>query len=366
LFLCARPLQVRWNPLLNNNFSDYLRAFQNQIITESLAPPEESSAASSDWLDLAAQGIVSFFQSLGRQLRQMGNGLNPPSSAEAAAMGTGGVLFGCAARRPFEANSPVVAAPPVSIPNPPRSAETRSEPVSPLLRPLQPGISMAELERTFEMEQTTRTAQIILVRLDLSRVTLGLREIPDQEFSNIRQAQDIDVAINGGFFELNLSPSGLMISEGRSISPLGPRGGSGVLVVENGRARLVSSDAFDPSASHPNFAIQCGPRLIEIDGSNGIRSSAVRVARRTALCIRDGGRTLDWVVAYQRDDRLGPSLYTLATWLHEGLLPGERGCDAALNLDGGPSTGIYVRGAQEANLEPGSIVIWALTAHSRP
>jgi hypothetical protein len=84
--------------------------------------------------------------------------------------------------------------------------------------------------------------------------------------------------------------------------------------------------------------------LIEPDGSIGIRSDDGQRAARTAACIRNAGQELDLVVVTSKDQLGGgPSLLQLARWLGEPLAPGESsGCDAALNLDGGPSTGIVI------------------------
>ena len=61
-------------------------------------------------------------------------------------------------------------------------------------------------------------------------------------------------------------------------------------------------------------------------------------AERTALCIRDEGRTVDVVIAEPADGTRGPSLYALGQFLAE-----KHRCDDALNLDGGPSTGVAYR-----------------------
>ena len=57
----------------------------------------------------------------------------------------------------------------------------------------------------------------------------------------------------------------------------------------------------------------------------------------------------------------GPGLLQLARWLSEPLAPGEAsGCEAALNLDGGPSTGFIVRGPPALFREPLGPVPFAL------
>ena len=79
-----------------------------------------------------------------------------------------------------------------------------------------------------------------------------------------------------------------------------------------------------------------------------IRSDDGNRADRTALCLRDGGRTLDVVVARTNDaaGRDGPTLYRFARAL------ARRGCQQALNLDGGPSTGVAWRDGEQVRFLP--------------
>lgn len=227
-----------------------------------------------------------------------------------------------------------------------------------------PGIAIAELERAYDFD---RFAKIVVVRLELTAVSLGLRALEEHRFRPLFDASEIDVAVNAGFFEPDFTPSGLMIESAHVLSPANARGGSGVLVIRGGAARLVPYDsvADDSTIGQADLALQCGPRLIEADGTLGIAREASQRAARTAVCIRDRGRTIDLVVAHRKDGAGGPGLFTLATWLRDGILPGESGCESALNLDGGPSTAITVRGSDTARRLPPGPVVWALTATSR-
>jgi hypothetical protein len=75
----------------------------------------------------------------------------------------------------------------------------------------------------------------------------------------------------------------------------------------------------------------------------------IRTADRTALCIRDAGRTLDVYVARSGHPRAngGPTLGLFARALQRA------GCEQALNLDGGSSTGAAWReGRRRVALPP--------------
>jgi hypothetical protein len=133
------------------------------------------------------------------------------------------------------------------------------------------------------------------------------------------------------------------------------------LLVADGRARLASSEKL-PSTEGIELAVQCGPRLIEPGGAIGIYHDDGKRAARTAACIREEGRELDLVLAWTRNsDRDGPGLLELARWLAAPIAQGDRsGCESALNLDGGPSTGVYFRDFPDRLRKPFGPVPWAL------
>lgn len=141
------------------------------------------------------------------------------------------------------------------------------------------------------------------------------------------------VAVNGGFFDPQNRAQGLVVSGGRELAAFDPTLSGGVLTVEAGQGKLWASEEYDPKA-RPAFAVQCRPRLV-VGGAVNVRSSDGRHAERTALCLRRGGRELVAMVATGTHG--GPSLRALA--LHAA----RAGCEEALNLDGGPSTGVAWR-----------------------
>jgi uncharacterized protein YigE (DUF2233 family) len=204
--------------------------------------------------------------------------------------------------------------------------------------------------------------QWIVVRLDLARVTPVALPAPGESLLAAAADPHLVFAVDAGFFDEAHRPAGALINRGRDIGLANPRGGSGILVIRERRADLF--DAAAPLARAPliDLAVQCGPRLVERDGSAGIyRDDGQRYAR-TAACIRDGGRTLDIVVTWSTADPLrGPGLYAFSRMLVAREPAGEAaGCERALNLDGGPSTGVYVRGAPEATHAPLGPVPWLI------
>ena len=103
----------------------------------------------------------------------------------------------------------------------------------------------------------------------------------------------------------------------------------GVLEVTGAEAAVLETESYD-AARAPELAVQCRPRLV-VGGKANVRRDDGKRAERTAVCLRDRGRTLAFVIA--KDAERGPSLYALGRYLE------AKGCSDALSLDGGPSTG---------------------------
>lgn len=214
------------------------------------------------------------------------------------------------------------------------------------------------------------------VRVDVARAAIAVERCANDSITTQWQRDSSALAIfNGAYFEPDYRPSGLVLSGGVTAAPVGPRGGSGILRVASGRVDVVPIDArggatFTPAAD-VSMALQCGPRVIEAGGVPGIYRHDGRYAARTVACVRDHGATLDLIAAWDvDDDRRGPELHDLATLLASpSPLGGDGPCETALNLDGGPSTGVYVRArAQSAGVEhaPVGPTPWALVVRPRP
>ena len=153
-----------------------------------------------------------------------------------------------------------------------------------------------------------------------------------------------ELVVNGGFFDPDGKPVGLAMSDGVILSRLGKNLSGGVLTSDGETASLFPTEGFElPDGGR--FAVQCRPRLV-VDRAANVKSDDKKRAERTALCTRDSGKVVDVVVVRGSDDgeSPGPSLFALAAHLV------ERGCESALNLDGGPSTGAAWKEGEEVKL----------------
>lgn len=211
--------------------------------------------------------------------------------------------------------------------------------------------------------EEARTLDWLVVRLDLAQVTPRAERVPDDRLAGLAGDPHVRFAVDAGFFDDDMTPTGLLSSGTTEFSAVDPRGGSGIVVLRGARAELLDASVPFARDARVSLAVQCGPRLVERDGSVGIRRDDGRRFARTALCLRDGGRIVDVVTTWWRDEPLrGPSLFSFSQRLASASPVGdERGCEAALNLDGGPSTGVYVRGASLASHEPIGPVPYAIT-----
>jgi uncharacterized protein YigE (DUF2233 family) len=168
----------------------------------------------------------------------------------------------------------------------------------------------------------------------MSSIQLSIEDVRmSTRLDEVLARRSARLVVNGGFFDPRGAPLGLAVSEGKALSVYSPGMSGGVVWAKDGVAHLSATESYDADAGPVDFAIQCRPRLVVASRAN-IRSDDGRRARRTALCLRDGGRTLEVLVASGagRADA-GPTLFELAEEL------ALDGCEDALNLDGGPSTG---------------------------
>ncbi|HKU38177.1 MAG TPA: phosphodiester glycosidase family protein, partial [Polyangiales bacterium] len=145
---------------------------------------------------------------------------------------------------------------------------------------------------------------------------------------------------------------GYVVSQGVQLSPVRPKLDGATLLVSEARARIVRSAQLPRTPAGVELAVQCKPRLVEAGKLvSGLKPEGR--AARTALCVRDAGRTLD---AYLTDPaERGPTLAELGSWL------AADGCSDALNLDGGPSTAAAYRGeAGVLRIGPGEFLPYSI------
>lgn len=175
------------------------------------------------------------------------------------------------------------------------------------------------------------------VRLALfSRKDATLRVIDqpasDRRLAEIMTSEKFLAGVNGGYFDPEGAPVGLLISNGKTIAPFRKaRLLSGVLAVREGSVEIFRASEF-PRKRAWREAVQCGPFLVD-HGKPVAGLDDTRSARRTFVFTTSDGRVAIGYCAPVTLARLAKVLAALAP------LKVTR----ALNLDGGSSSAFWCR-----------------------
>jgi exopolysaccharide biosynthesis protein len=141
--------------------------------------------------------------------------------------------------------------------------------------------------------------------------------------------------INGGYFERNMTPIGLLIRDGEILHPLQKaKLLSGVFAVRRGRPELKRIGEYS-SSSDVSQAIQCGPFLVD-HSKPAPGLNATRNADRTFVFVSQSSR---WGIGICQSPSLAEMGEILAS---PELIPGYP-ITRALNFDGGSSTAFFAK-----------------------
>lgn len=150
-------------------------------------------------------------------------------------------------------------------------------------------------------------------------------------------------AINAGFYDEKDRPVGLHIAEGKRLQGWGMRhkASAGVFYQRDGRWNIIANGTYrsywvqrNPSTPMTE-AVQCYPLLVARGTVLRRWKAGSKIAARTAVGI-DGDDRLCFAVS-ENDILSGLSLAEMAAFMQ-----GPLRCRLALNLDGGPSSQMYL------------------------
>ncbi len=168
------------------------------------------------------------------------------------------------------------------------------------------------------------------------RLARGEGRVPT---STLGQGSPAIAGVNGGFFNMqNGEPAGLLRIDGKTL-----RDDPGARYAILGIDRQEAVTILDPGRPAPvklPHALAAGPLLVR-DGKVAISKGFEKIAGRnprTALGLTNSGRILLVTVDGRLPEAAGMSFDELARTLL------DLGCAQALNLDGGGSTTLWVRG----------------------
>lgn len=180
---------------------------------------------------------------------------------------------------------------------------------------------------------TTSASQIRIVWKD--EAGKQLRTLPEASAYLESKSLKVETLMNGGIFEPEGIPSGLLIQDGKQLQPVNRRDGAGnfflkpngIFLIGNHGASIIATDEFPPNGLKIQYAVQSGPLLLrrgKVHPSFNANSSS-RLHRNGV------GVTKDGKVVLAMSDFHSPKFPNL----HEfARLFQSLGCDDALFLDG--------------------------------
>ncbi len=188
------------------------------------------------------------------------------------------------------------------------------------------------------MSNGTSEAEVQVVYFTPADIQLEVVTNLDGRIQGVRDAVESRgsfAGINGGYFEANLDPIGLLISNNRVVHPTRKaKLLTGIFFVRNGQPGLTRTSEFSGTRGVQQ-AIQCGPFLVDggraVDGLNYLR-----VAPRTFIFTC--GPTV-WGFGVCHSVTLKEMGDILA---QANVIPKHR-IIRALNFDGGSSTALYLK-----------------------
>jgi hypothetical protein len=154
--------------------------------------------------------------------------------------------------------------------------------------------------------------------------------------------------VNGGYFEADFRPSTWLKDAGVELSPKADTSKGGVLALPGAGPGSVYIGPVSGLGFEPRLLLQSFPLVVEAEGKSGVHRDDGRRAARTVACLVDDTLHLI-VIAAPRGD--GPTLFETAALLRDAS-PSGFGCRRALNLDGGPSSGVWFSPAVPAKQRP--------------
>jgi exopolysaccharide biosynthesis protein len=188
-----------------------------------------------------------------------------------------------------------------------------------------------------EDSETNDSATIDLALFSTKACTLRVIDQPAPPRTALPQLMRQEsclAGVNGGYFDPDYGPIGLLISDGKVIAPLRrAKLITGVLAASAHQVKILRVSEFSKKQKF-YAAVQCGPFLV--DAGRSVRGlEKTREARRTFVAAGSADRAALGFCS-------GASLSELGNILATTLLADDFKIERALNLDGGSSSAFWV------------------------
>jgi hypothetical protein len=197
--------------------------------------------------------------------------------------------------------------------------------------------SVVHRHLVLEDSRTTKSATIDLAMFSTKSCTLRVIDQPAPPRTDLAQMMRQErclAGVNGGYFDADYAPIGLLIVDGRTVTSLRrAKLITGVLAASERDVEILRVREFSRQRKF-SAAVQGGPFLV--DSSRQIRGlEKTRAARRTFAAVEGGNRA---VLGFCSE----VSLSELAEILATTRLADDFRIERALNLDGGSSSAFWV------------------------
>ena len=198
--------------------------------------------------------------------------------------------------------------------------KTQTTPVHPLVR---------------DLPQTPKQQNgITVIKLEPSSYTAQIEYDPyGKHISQWKNTKTPEIVINGGYFEKDYSPSGFLVVAGKRIeAKLFDQDTTGLLTITAGKVSIrdLRRNSIKQDEQFA-FALQSYPFLIK-DSQPTLTIDSRKRAQRTAVGV-DAEKNVYIITLYSTE-------LSLYEFMKELIATGIPFTDV-LNLDGGPSTGIF-------------------------
>ncbi len=167
---------------------------------------------------------------------------------------------------------------------------------------------------------------------------------------DLSHQHDFVLAINGGFYREDFTPAGLFLYQGKTINPASSSSFLNACLTINNQNKISLETKLQECKKAHN-AMQAGPLLIQSGQKSDRLSIMQKKSKSMEIFFNPHRRT---VLALTNDNRLliiitSPiALLDLADFLQKQADAfGVKKIKTAINLDGGSSTGMYIRFADE-------------------
>ncbi len=184
-----------------------------------------------------------------------------------------------------------------------------------------------------------KKGKIYAVRLSNSRKLKLLKDsFKSTTLKELEKRYKPLIVVNGGYFQENFLPTGLLKIEGKTLSKLNKLGSSGILAIKDNITEIFHKKNLESYKDKYTDLIQNGPLLVENNGQMGIYKDDHAYGARTIIAKNKDNKTL--IIIANHD--ASPSLWEISSILVKKESEGGFNCKTAINMDGGSSTGLRI------------------------